>query len=55
MASGIPGDRQVLQEFNQDSSLILNSMGRRSVFTMKDDYAITNASNYSSSLRPGGY
>ena len=31
-ASGFPGDREVLQIFNQQQSLILNSSGRRSVF-----------------------
>lgn len=52
MASGIPGDRQVLQLFNQDRSLILNSVGRRSTFDMENDYLITPQSIVASSYTP---
>lgn len=53
MSSG--ADRLTLQVFNQERSLILNSAGRRSIFDVTDDYAITNESNYESSFRLGGY
>jgi hypothetical protein len=55
MASGTPGDRQALQAFNQERSLILNSAGRRSIFDFENDYAITDQSSYSQSFRPGDY
>ncbi len=52
IASGFPGDRQVLNIFNQKRSLILNSVGRRSIFDQENDYAITNQLN-NSRLSPG--
>jgi hypothetical protein len=55
MASGFPGDREALQLFNQERSLILNSIGRRSIFDLENDYAITNQASYQSTLRFGGY
>ena len=55
MASGTPGDRQALQAFNQERSLILNSAGRRSIFDFENDYAITDQSGYESTFRPGDY
>ncbi len=45
MASGNPGDRSALSQFNQTQSLILNSVGRRSIFDLENDYLITNQSN----------
>jgi hypothetical protein len=52
MASGFPGDRSTLQLLNQERSLILNSAGRRSIFDLENDYAITHDS-HRSTLRPG--
>jgi len=51
-ASGFPGDRQALQLFNQERSLILNSAGRRSIFDSENDFAITKQENYAT-LRQG--
>lgn len=55
MASGFPGDRGSLKRFNQDRSLILNSVGRRSIFDAENDYAITDEIDYESSLKFRGY
>jgi len=41
-ASGIPGDRQVLQILEQDRSLIVNSSGRRNVFDLQNDMHVSN-------------
>jgi hypothetical protein len=41
-ASGIPGDRQVLQALEQERSLILNSAGRRNVFDPQNDMHVSN-------------
>lgn len=45
-ASGMPGDREVLQKFNQTRSLILNSAGRRNVFNVEHDRYITAKREY---------
>ena len=41
-ASGIPGDRQILELLGQNRSLIVNSAGRRNVFDTENDMHITN-------------
>lgn len=51
-ASGFPGDRHTLNLFNQERSVILNSAGRRNIFDLENDYAITNQASYST-IRPG--
>jgi hypothetical protein len=45
-ASGIPGDRQALQVFDQSQSLILNSAGRRNIFNLTEDISVVPKSEY---------